>query len=137
MRQVARELTFADEGLLNSCRYLIHDRDAKFCEGFRSILKDSGIKCVKLPARSPNLNAFAERWVQSARRECLDRLIFFGVRSLRYALTNFVDHYHLERNHQGLGGQLIEQPDTVPGRGEIECRKRLGGLLKYYHRNTA
>ena len=83
MQQMARNLTDADVGALWGQRYLLHDRETKFCDGFRLILRTGGIEPMRLPARSPNLNAFAERWVRSAKEECLSKLILFGERSLR------------------------------------------------------
>jgi len=101
MRQVACNATLEGIGQLNGCRYVLHDRDAKFCAEFRETLAVAGVKCLRLPPRSPNLNAFAERWVRSAKEECLSHLIPFGERSLRKALIQFQEHYHAERNHQG------------------------------------
>ena len=88
---------------------------------------------LRLPARSPNLNAFAEHFVRSIRQECLDRMVFFGEASLCRAVTEFVSHYNRERNHQGLDNRII-QPDfsEFPANGKIRRRKRLGGLLNYY-----
>jgi transposase InsO family protein len=84
------------------------------------------------------MNAHCERFVRSLKKECLDRMIFVGEKSLRTALDQYVAHYHAERNHQGLGNQLIEPEANVGNRdGPIACRKRLGGLLKYYHREAA
>ena len=138
MKQTARELTSCDDGFLDGKRYLIMDRDTKFCESFRSILRQSDVQPVVLPPKSPNLNAFMERWFRSLKSECLDRMIFFGRQSLERAVTEYVEHYHAERNHQGLGNELIE-PDETTGleNGTIECRERLGGMLKYYHRRAA
>jgi putative transposase len=68
-------------------QYVIYDRDAKFCPAFRQLMDEAGVKRVPLPARSPNLNAYAERWVRSVNEEALSQLILFGERSLRYALT--------------------------------------------------
>jgi hypothetical protein len=79
----------------------MHDRDTKFCASFRDTLESGGIKPLALPPRSPNLNAFAERWVRSVKQECLSKLILFGEDSLRRALTEFVEHFHRERNHRG------------------------------------
>jgi transposase InsO family protein len=110
MSQIARNVTDAVEGLLTGKRYLIHDRDPLFTDAFLSSLKDAGVESVKLPPRSPNLNAHAERFVRSIKESCLERLILFGESSLRTAVQNFVAHYHGERNHQGLGNRLI-QPD--------------------------
>ena len=138
MKQTARELTSCDDGFLDGKRYLIMDRDTKFCESFRSILRQSDVQPVVLPPKSPNLNAFMERWFRSLKSECLDRMIFFGRQSLERAVTEYVEHYHAERNHQGLGNELIE-PDEEVGSvaGKIECRERLGGMLRYYHRRAA
>ena len=95
---------------------------------------DIGIQSVKLPPRSPNLNAYAERFVRTIKESCLDRLILFGEDSLRKAIREFVAHYHLERNHQGLGNRLIT-PEATPenSSGTIRRRQRLGGMLNYYH----
>jgi Integrase core domain len=138
MKQVARNLTDCADGFLLGSRYVLMDRDGKFCDPFRNILEQAGVKCVRLPPRSPNLNAFIERFFRSLKSECLDRMIFFGERSLRDAVRSFLEHYHRERNHQGLGNLLIE-PDTSVGRsdGRVICRERIGGLLKYYYRDAA
>jgi putative transposase len=140
MQQVARNATLEEEGYLKGRRYVLHDRDKKFCTDFCQTLAAGGVKCVVLPARSPNLNAFAERWVRSVKSECLSKLILFGEGSLRHALTNFCDHYHAERNHQGKDNKLLFTRPGPPGvsrRGAVRCRERLGGLLKYYHREAA
>ncbi len=139
MTQVARNGTMADVGFLSTSRYLIHDRDSKFCEAFQLTVEAVGIKTVKLPARSPNLNSFAERWVRSAKDECLSKLILFGERSLRLALKHYVGHFHEERNHQGKGNLLLFPVDEYTRRAEgtVRRRERLGGLLKYYYRDAA
>ena len=96
------------------------------------------MKPVVLPPKSPNLNAHAERFVRSIKEECLNRIIFFGEQSLRRAITEFVTHYHQERNQQGLDNRLID-PEASVGQvvGPIQCRERLGGMLKYYYRDAA
>ncbi len=138
MNQIARNLTDPFDGFLNGKRYLIMDRDAKFCEAFREILKDEGVKPLRLPPRSPNLNANLERFFRSLKEECLSRMIFFGEKSLRRAIETFIRHYHEERNHQGLANRLIEPGDEVGQKtGEIECRERLGGILRCYYRRAA
>jgi hypothetical protein len=86
-------------------------RDKKYCAAFRAILESGSVRCVALPARSPNLNAFAERRVESANQQCLRKLILFGEGSLRRALTEDIAHFHSERNHQGKGNLLLF-PDT-------------------------
>jgi len=142
MKQVARNLTMEGWGFLVGipCRFLIHDRDSKFTEGFRRILESSGIRSVMLPPRSPNLNAFAERWALSVKQECRGRLVLFGESSLRHGPQEFVGHYHRERNRQGKRNALLEPDagDRIGSRhGRIECRQRLGGLLRFYHREAA
>jgi hypothetical protein len=94
--------------------YVLRDRDAKFCAEFRQILAAEGVKCLRLPPRSPNLNAFAERWVRSVKEECLSKLILFAEASLRRALTQFQEHYHRERNHQGKGKRSVIPPWRGP-----------------------
>jgi putative transposase len=135
MSQLGRNLTGSDDGLLKGRRYLIHDRDPLFTEEFLRTVKDGGVESMKLPARSPNLNAFAERWVRSVKQAYLSKMILFGEASLRRALVEFVEHFHLERNHQGKGNVLLfPSNDERHGRhrGSIWCRERLGGLLRYY-----
>ncbi len=107
MEQIARSLTLADVGFLSGCRYLLHDRDTKFTAAFDAILKAAGVEPVVLPPYSPNLNAYAERWVRSAKEECLSKLILFGEASLRHALSEFVRHFHHERNHQGKENVIL------------------------------
>jgi putative transposase len=118
-------------------RYLICDRDPLFTAGFRELLETAGTKMVRIPPRSPNLNPFAERFVGSVRRECLDRVIPLGERHLRHLLHEYVTHYHEERNPQALGNRLIEPTVAANDTGPIECRQRLGGLLRFYHRDAA
>jgi putative transposase len=138
MKQMARNLTDCDSGFLNGARYLIHDRDPLFTKRFRDILGPSGVKTVKLPARSPNLNAYAERFVHSVKSECLAKIIPLGERHLRKAVKEYTEHYHLERNHQGLDNELVEKLSSNRDRDDaVECRERLGGILNYYHRRAA
>jgi putative transposase len=138
MDQMARNLTDSADGLLTRKRYLIHDRDPLFTDDFLRTLKRAGVESVKLPPRSPNLNAYAERFVRSIKEGCLERLILFGESPLRTALQNFVAHYHSERNHQGLGNELIcPEADHVTNTGGVRRRERLAGMLNYYYRSAA
>ena len=138
MKQIGRNLTDPIDGFLLGIRYLIMDRDAVFTADFRSFLKQEGVKAVRLPARSPNLNAYAERFVRTIREGCLNRMIFFGEDSFRRAINEFLVYYHHERNHQGLGNRLIDPQEQVGATdGSVECRERLGGLLRYYYRQVA
>jgi len=136
MEQMARNSTDEVSGYLQKHRYVLHDRDTKFCFSFRSILRSSGVQPLALPPRSPNLNAYAERWVRSVKEECLSKLILFGEGSLRRALAEFAAHYHGERHHQGKGNVLLFPGTTQPQNdsASIRCKERLGGLLKYYSR---
>src|SRR5450830_348308 len=145
MQQMARNVTMEGCGTLRDCRYLLHDRDTKYTISFRAIIESGGVKPLALPARSPNLNAYAERWVRSVKDECLSKLILFGERSLRRALNEYVVHYHAERNHQGKSNVLLFRRVTETRREEpvqcreepVQCRERLGGLLRYYHQEAA
>jgi hypothetical protein len=140
MKQIARNVTMDEWGFLESRRYLIHDRDRKFTDSFCAIVKSSHVKPLKLPAQSPNLNAHAERWVKSVKEEVLSKLILFGEASLRRALREYLVHFHRERNHQGKGNVLLFPLNCPPGPcsdRSVRCRERLGGLLKYYHREAA
>jgi putative transposase len=138
MKQIARNVTMDDCGELRDCRYLLHDRDTKFTRSFRAIVASGRVEPLALPARSPNLNAYAERWVRSVKEECLSKVILFGERSLRRALREYVEHFHAERNHQGKGNILLLPRNTDRHReGPVRCRERLGGLLRYYHREAA
>ena len=138
MLQMARQLTDGIDGILLDMRYIILDRDTKYCQAFRDFLKREGIAVIRLPPRSPNLNAHAERWVRGVRDECLSRLIPIGQGMLRRALREYGAHFHQERNHQGLGNVLIMPDATSKHRGGLVIRRaRLGGLLNYYERAAA
>jgi putative transposase len=139
MMQMARNLTMEEWGILKPGQYLIHDRDTKFCAAFKQMLDDAGVKRVPLPPRSPWLNAFAERWIQSVKTEVLSRMILIGERSLCHVLSEYVEHHHAERPHQGKGNVILfpsaqVEPDA---HSPVERRERLGGLLNYYHRKAA
>jgi transposase InsO family protein len=138
MMQIARKLTDSDDGFLADKKLVILDRDSKYSAAFRNLLMSSGVEVVRLPPRSPNLNAYAERFVRPIKDECLHRMIFFGERSLRKATREFAAHYHKERNHQELDNRLIE-PDGREALtcGEVECVQRLGGTLRFYRRAAA
>jgi transposase InsO family protein len=138
MSQMGRNVTDASDGYLTGKRFLIHDRDPLFTVAFRETLAAAGVQVVRLPPRSPNLNAYAERFVRTIKESCLDRVILVGEGSLRRAVREFIEHYHHERNHQGLRNQLIlPVAAQMRGGGRVVSRERLGGLLKYYHRPAA
>jgi len=138
MEQIARNLTDSEEGLLKRNRYLIHDRDPLYTRAFLELISQSGVASVRLPPSSPNLNAFAERFVRSIKEDCLNRMVFFGEGSLRTAVREYIAHYHAERNHQGLGNSLINPlPHIGKTTGSIKRTERLGGTLSYYYRDAA
>jgi putative transposase len=138
MKQIARNLTDPFDGFLKDKKYVLMDRDSNFSSAFRASLKNAGVTSVRLPAKSPNLNSHLERFHLSIKSECLERMFFFGEKSLRRAVNAYLDHYHEERNHLGLCNQIIEPGEEV-GRdeGDVQSRKRLGGLLRYYYRDAA
>ena len=131
-------MTDSVDGFLRDKRYLIHDRDPLFTREFQGLLREAGVKCLKLPARSPDLNAHAERFVLSIKSECLWKIIPLGEGHLRRAVAEFVAHYHIERNHQGLENRLFVAPaEPANGNGPAVRRERLGGVLSFYYRRAA
>ena len=137
MLQIARNMTDAQSGALHLKRYLIIDRDTKYSQQFRRLIRDGGTKVIRLPPMSPNLNAYAERFVRSIKDECLDRMIFVGQGSLRRAVVEYMDHYHAERNHQGLENRLIHLSTAVTAKsGAVHRHARLDGTLNFYYRKA-
>ena len=126
MKQTARNVTSSD-GPLVGARYLIHDRDAKYTQSFDQILKAAGTAVIRLPPQSPNLNAFAERFVKTIKTECLEQFVLFGEESLRHVIREYLAHYHAERNHQGIKN-VIPFPDRrlEAREGRIEKAEWLG-----------
>jgi transposase InsO family protein len=138
MLQMARNLMDWESGALQAKQHLIIDRDSKYSEQFRRMIRDNGTKVIRLPPMSPNLNAYAERFVRSIKDECLDRMIFVGQASLRRAIDQYMEHYLTERNHQGLNNRLIRGTRTVVANDAVVHRRpRLGGMLNYYYRAAA
>jgi transposase InsO family protein len=136
--QVGRNAIACEGGVLRGKHYLIIDRDTKYTEQFRRLVRESGTEVIRLPPMSPNLNAYAERFVRSIKEECLNRMIFVGQASLRRAVSQFIEHYHEERNHQGLGNRLIRPCSAdAANDGSIRRRQRPGGILNFYHRMAA
>ena len=137
MKQICRNLADTEGGLLKNASHLVVDRDTNFIAERYYLEQDADTEVILLP-KSLNLNAYMERWFRSLKSEWLDRMIFFGRKSLKNAVREYVEHSHAERNHQGLGNELIEPVDDADSvAGRIECRKRLGAMLKYYHRRAA
>lgn len=149
MTQVARNATMEGTGWLKqvACRYLIHDRDAKFCGRWKEVLTAAGIETVPIPARSPNLNGFAERWVRSVKRECVRRLWFISYSGLCEVLSEYVRHYNTERPHQGKGNRPLpaaSQAQAPPHKSvvgftadSIHSVTRCRGVIRHYERAAA
>jgi putative transposase len=130
MLQLGRNLVDTESGALRGKRYLIIDRDTKYTEQYRRLVREAGTEVIRLPPLSPDLNAYAERFVRSIKEECLNRMIFIGQASLRRAVSEYMSHYHAERNHQGLEDRPIRGiPSVAVNEGAIQCRPRLGGML--------
>ena len=137
MLQIGRNLTDEGGALTGKC-YLIIDRDTKYSKRFRKWVEEGATEVIRLPPLSPNLNAFAERFVRSIKEECLDRMVFVGQASLRRAIGEYLKHYHAERNHQGLENRLIRPgPRRSDTAGVVYRYPRLGGMLNYYYRAAA
>ncbi len=152
MAQIARNLTMDDESLFADKKYLIHDGDTKYCDQFRRILRNAGIKSKKTLPYCPDMNAYAERWIRSIRSECLDHVILLGEGSLRRAVSQYVEHYNTERPHQGKDNRVLTPatpldstdanlerytattPNQDPSNLVIKRQERLGGLLATYKR---
>ena len=138
MAQVARNLTDVTAGFLRDGYYLIHDRDPLYTADFRAVLESGGVTPVRLPAKSPNFNAYAERFVRSIKEECPGCVVPLGERHLRAVVSDYATHYHEERNHQGLENQLIApRSEATTTFGAVERRQRVGGILNYYYREAA
>jgi putative transposase len=138
VRQMGRNLTDPHDGFLRNASHILVDRDTKFLPLRHFLETSTEIEPVVLPPRSPNCNAHLERFMLSLKSETLDRMIFFGEGSLRTSLKEFTAHDHTERNHQGVHNELIDPGGKVGSIvGTIDCRERLSGLLRYYHRRAA
>jgi len=132
--QTMRHLTDPVAGLLRAHSVLICDRDRRWSVAVQHFLKTAGVRVVQTPFRAPNCNAYAERFVRAIKEECLNKVIPLGERHLRRTVAKFVAHYLGERNHQGLGNELIDRLQQQPARGFVRRRQRLGGLLSFYYR---
>ena len=138
MKQAARNFTDVAAGFLGRGYYVVHDRDPLFTDEFLAILDSGGVTGVRLPAKSPNLNAYVERFIRSIKEECLNRVVPLGERHLRAVVRDYMIHYHEERNHQGLDNRLIApSAEVIELNDPIQRRERVGGLLNYYYREAA
>jgi transposase InsO family protein len=135
--QAVRGLLAEAGSLQGEGRILICDRDPKWTHAMEELLTAAGVRVVRTPAAAPNCNAHAERFVRSIKEECLERIVPVGEWHLQRAIRDFVEHYHAERNHQGIGNALIERPPMQRTTGPVRCRQRVGGILRYYYRAAA
>jgi putative transposase len=126
-----------DSDILRAGRFLICDRDPKWSGAVEELLRTVGVRVVRTPASAPNCNAHAERFIRSIKAECLDRVVPLGERHFRHLVREFIDHYRAERNHQGIGNELIERPPDRRTGGPVRRRQRVGGTLSYYYRSAA
>jgi putative transposase len=133
--QQARNLLMNLDGHADSLKFLIRDRDAKFTAAFDAALTAASVRIIKTPVRAPRANAIAERWVGSARRECLDRMLIAGERHLRLVLGEYTDHYNSHRPHRALHQSPPAGRRHQPALGanvRVLRRDRLGGLIHEY-----
>jgi putative transposase len=142
MAQQARNMCMFFGDQPEQAKFLVCDRDTKFTEQFRAILKSEGVEVLQTAIRAPNQNAYAERWCQTIKTEMLDLFIVLGEKHLRYLIAEYVTHYHEERPHSALGNlppAMEHQPKSVEclSPQDVVARERLGGLLKHYERKVA
>jgi len=130
--QQARNLLMDLSDRAGQFRFLIRDRDGKFTGAFDDVLAGNGTRVIRTPARSPRANAIAERWISSARRDCLDRMLITGERHLRLVLDEYADHYNCHRPHRALQQAPPAGRPHPPAQGaevRVQRRDRLGGLI--------
>ncbi len=133
--QQARNLLMTLEDRADGLKFLIRDRDAKFTAAFDAVFAAVGVRIIKTPIRAPRANAIAERWIASARRECLDRMLITGERHLRLVLSEYIDHYNTHRPHRVLqqgppAGRA--HPPALGASVRVLRRDRVGGLIREY-----
>ena len=136
MAQVARNMTDGYDGILKGRRFFVCDHDPLYTKEFRQILTDSEVEVIQARVGCPQQNGYAESFVSAIKRECIDHIIFFSEKSLRRAVGQYIEHFHQERNHQGLDNLIPfpNGPQVQAESGLIVKSERLGGLLNYYHR---
>ena len=132
-RQLMWELTEREPNI----RFLIRDNDKKFTEAFDTVFRSEGIDVIPTPVRAPNANAFMERWIRSAREECLDKLLIINEAHLRRVMREYVEFFNTARPHQGLDQQIPIPKTSGQGNGSVRCRNVLGGIIHDYYRDAA
>ena len=128
---------------------MFHDRDTKFAKSVDRDLRNAGVEVRKTAFRAPNTNAFVERFIQSIEQECLDHFLIVGEQHFNHLVASWLEHYQTERPHQAKENELLvpfrrpkkrcrDLPSVdVPRVRDVQCRERLGGLLKHYYRKAA
>ena len=141
MTQQARNFTFHVKERTEPLRFLIHDRDAKFCAPFDEVFATEGRRAVRTPIRAPRANAICERWIRTVRAECLEWLLILSRRHLEHVLRVYVSHYNRQRPHRSLQLQAPEQKEfartPLSLYATVRRRDRLGGLLHEYYEATS
>jgi putative transposase len=132
-RQVMWELEDREPGI----RFLIRDNDKKFTESFDTVFRAEGIDVIRTPFRAPNANAYAERWIRSAREECLDKLLIINQAHLRRVMREYIAFFNTARPHQGLEQQIPVPKIAHETTGPVRSRAVLGGIIHDYYRDTA
>ena len=135
--QQGRQMVWELEDREPAMKFLIHDNDSKFTEAFDTVFASEGIEVVHTPYRAPNANAIAERWVRTAREDCLDKVIILNERHLRRVLTEYITYYNCRRPHQGLAQDSPMGLEVASTKGPIRCRNVLGGIIHDYYREAA
>jgi putative transposase len=139
MAQAARNFTMWCEDEVISPSYLIRDGDTKFTKQFDAIVEDTGATVKELPYRAPEMNSYAESWVGTIKRECLNNFLPLSVRHLEYIVNVFISYYNSRRAHRGLGNVPIgigepPKPEKVTRKKGVVCHSWLGGVLRHYER---
>ncbi len=137
VEQQARHLVWALEGRDPAIHFLIHDNDSSFTQAFDTVFRSEGVHVIHIPHHAPNANAFAERWVRTARDECLDKLLIINQAHLRRVMREFIVYYNTARPHQGIGQRIPVSSPAPIGSGPVRCRHVLGGILHDYFREAA
>jgi putative transposase len=135
--QQARQVIWELEDREPAIRFLIRDNDKKFTESFDTVFRAEGIDIIRTPFRAPNANAYAERWIRSAREECLDKLLIINQAHLRRVMREYITFFNTARPHQGLEQQIPVSKITHENTGPVCCRTVLGGIIHDYYRDAA
>jgi putative transposase len=120
-------------------RFLVHDRDKKFPKAFREFWKAEGVRCILTPVRAPMANAFAETWIESFKRECLNYFVCVELAQLNLIITSWRAYYNSRRPHRGIGknNEVLDRTFQPQTHGAVRCEQQLGGIITCYFRDAA